>query len=173
MTHAATRQRSFEFRAWGGARAGAGRPPKGERAGVAHARRAPFRSLPVHVTLRLRDDAPRIRKTRMFRALARVFRQSRERFGMRLNHYSVQGNHVHLLVEAYDRGALTRGMRALTIRMALTINRVVGRRRGKVFADRFHAHVLRTLAETKNAVSYVLGNRESHWRRAGNAPLRS
>jgi hypothetical protein len=37
-------------------------------------------------------------------------------------HFSVQGNHVHLLVEAGSRSALVRGLQGLAIRMARAVN---------------------------------------------------
>jgi putative transposase len=121
------------------------------------------------VTLRIKRELPSLRQTRAYRALSRAFLMARERFGMRLVHYSIQGNHLHLVVEAEHREALRRGMQGLAIRMARALNHALGRS-GKVFADRYHAHMLRTPPEVKNAVAYVLGNRESHWRRAGHAP---
>jgi len=78
----------------------------------------------------------------------------------------VQGNHLHFLVEAEDARALSRGMQGLTVRMAKALNRVM-QRRGAVFADRFHAHLLRTPTEVKHALSYVLGNHAVHAERAG------
>ncbi len=84
-------------------------------------------------------------------------------------HYSVQGNHLHLVVEARDRVVFSRGMRALGIRLALGLNRMMGRR-GPVFADRFHARVLRTPAEARNALAYVLDNFRSHALRRGEPP---
>jgi REP-associated tyrosine transposase len=57
-------------------------------------------------------------------------------------------------------------MRALSIRIARGLNRLM-RTRGPVFEDRYYAHVLRTPAEVRNAVRYVLGNFESHAARRG------
>jgi len=91
---------------------------------------------------------------------------------MRLVHYSVQGNHLHLLVEAKGREALSRGMQGLTIRLARGLNRVMGRR-GKVFADRYHARALRTPGEVRHALAYVLLNAEHHgigWRAGRRGP---
>ncbi len=73
----------------------------------------------------------------------------------------MQGNHLHFLVEAENTRALSRGMQGLTIRMAKALNRVM-QRRGKVFADRFHAHVLRTPTEVRNALAYVRRNHAIH-----------
>ena len=74
--------------------------------------------------------------------LARAFWGGADRFGFKLVHYSVQGNHLHLLVEARDERALSRGMNGLGVRVARGLNRVM-RRHGRVLADRYHAHILR------------------------------
>jgi REP element-mobilizing transposase RayT len=77
-------------------------------------------------------------------------------------HFSVQGNHVHLVVEADDRRAMTQGMRALLIRVAKRLNDLMGTS-GRVYADRFHERVLRTSREVRNVVRYVLRNHEHHY----------
>lgn len=114
----------------------------------------------MHVTLRVGKDVPRLRTKRCYRALAAAMEAGRERFGFRLVHHAVQTNHIHLIVEASDRRALSRGMQGLTIRMARALNRAC-ERRGKVFSGRYHAHALTTPSETRRAIAYVLNN----WRR--------
>ena len=143
----------------GGARANAGRK-RGER--VSRHRREKLASrFPVHVTLRVLPGVWNLRGKQCFRALCGAFAGGREQGGFRLVHFSVQGNHLHLIVEALDERALARGMQGLAIRMAKSLNRQMGRR-GRVFADRYHAHILRSLAEVRNAVAYVLGNFAKH-----------
>jgi REP element-mobilizing transposase RayT len=78
-----------------------------------------------------------LRSRRCFSALAQSFAAASNQFGFRLVHYSVQGNHIHFLVEAEDKRALSRGMQGLTIRMARALNRVMNNRKGKVFSDRY------------------------------------
>ena len=73
----------------------------------------------------------------------------------------MQGNHLHLICEADDRRALSRGMQGLAIRIARGINRVTGRR-GKLFADRYHLHVLASPREVRNTLLYVLRNGVRH-----------
>jgi hypothetical protein len=73
----------------------------------------------------------------------------------------VQGNHVHLIVEAEGTTALSRGMQGLNVRMAIALNRLM-RRRGRVLADRYHAVILKTPTQTAHAVHYVLNNRQHH-----------
>jgi len=100
-------------RRWGGRREGAGRKP-GPRPAVRHLSRAHFRKpLPAHVTLRVRSDLPSLRTGRVVREIERTFEAGCERPGFRLVHYSLQGNHAHLIVEAQDRDALGRGGRIL------------------------------------------------------------
>jgi len=145
---------------WGGRRAGAGRKP-GPKPRVAHATRAPFRRLPAHVTLRLRADLPSLRTVAIVRELERSFAAGCARPGFRLAHYSLQGNHAHLIVEATDRGALGRGMKAIGARVARAVNRIA-HRTGRVLADRYHLRLLPTPKEVRGALRYVLLNVRRH-----------
>ena len=122
---------------------------------------------PVHVTVRLRDGLPTLRSRRVYGALREAFMAGCERFGFRLVHYSVQSNHMHLLVEAKGREALSRGMQGLLIRVAKKLNKL-WQRRGSVFADRYHDHILRTPREVRHALVYVLQNAMRHGRRFRN-----
>ena len=149
-------------RTWGGFRDGAGRKLRAARRRVDHRTRENFRpGCPVHVTLRLVDGLPSLRDVSTYRSLLRALGAGSERFGLRLVHWSVLGNHLHLLVEAADRFALARGMQGLAVRLARAINRV-WRRVGTVFADRYHAHVLRSPREVRSALCYVLQNARRH-----------
>jgi putative transposase len=166
------RQRSFRFRTRGGKRAGAGRKPKGERAGVRHSRREMLKArFPVHVTWRMRKGVWNLRSGRCFGKLKTAF-YSATRDGFKLVHFSVQGNHVHMLVEAEDARALSRGMCGLGVRVARGLNRVM-RRRGKVLDDRYFAHILRTPTEARRARTYLLQNARKHYCVVGIDPYTS
>jgi hypothetical protein len=80
-------------------------------------------------------------------------------------HYSVQRDHVHLLVEADDPTHFERGVRGLAIRIAKAVNRAIARR-GRVWGDRYHTRLLRTPREVRNALVYVLNNFRKHLRDA-------
>lgn len=71
-----------------------------------------------------------------------------------------------MIVEAPDPQSLARAMKGLEVRMARALNKVMNRR-GPVFADRYHAHLLRTPREAAHAVRYVLENWTVHARREG------
>lgn len=151
----------------GGKREGAGRKPKGDRAGVPHVLRESFSSTtPVHVTVRVLKGVPNLRSRKAKRIVFQCLRAARDRLGVRLTQFSIQANHIHLIVEAESRWALTRGMKGFSVRIARRLNRAFGRR-GKVFADRYHAHPLRTPGEVRNAVRYVMENSRIHALRRG------
>jgi REP element-mobilizing transposase RayT len=129
---------------------------------VSHREREALASrFPVHVSMKLRAQLPSLRRGREHAAVLKAFAGVREREGFRVVHYSVQSNHVHLICEARDRRALARGIQALAIRIAKSLNRL-WRRAGKVFSDRNHDRILRTPREVRNALAYVLNNAFHH-----------
>jgi len=103
---------------------------------------------------------PSLRRDDVFAATRAAFaKTSNERF--RLLHYSVQRDHVHLLVEGDGPAELRCGIQGLAIRVAKAINRALGRR-GKVWWDRYHARALATPREVRHALVYVLQNWKKH-----------
>lgn len=137
--------------------------PKKTSRRVAHQKRVVDRRRPLHVTLRLRPEVWNLRSRRCFRVLERSFYKCLERATARIAHFSVQGNHVHLVVEANDTSALARMMQSFCIRAAKGLNRLMGRPRGTVFGDRFHSRSLKTPTETRTMLLYVLQNARKHF----------
>jgi REP element-mobilizing transposase RayT len=121
------------------------------------------------VTLKVRAGLASLRGPALFRVVRRALSAGKERFGFRLVHFSVQRDHLHLLAEAGDRRALRRGLQGMSIRVARAVNRQLGRR-GKVFADRYHAHTLKTPREVLFALRYLLLNARKHERGPGGVP---
>jgi REP element-mobilizing transposase RayT len=123
---------------------------------------------PCHVTFRVHRDVPTLRTRRLLSELERSWREVRERPRFRIVEYSVQGNHVHLLVEAASSRDLACGLKSVVARFARAVNRVF-RRVGQVLSDRCHVHVLRTPREVRNAIAYVLLNTRRHLAKLGRA----
>jgi REP element-mobilizing transposase RayT len=121
---------------------------------------------PVHVTLRVRPHVWNLRSGRSLAAISATLAGVRPWRELRVVHFSIQGEHLHLVVEADHNRALAEGMQGLSVRLAKALNRMMGRH-GAVFSDRYHAHVLRTPTEVRNALAYVLLNHVSHMRRIG------
>ena len=151
----------FNPRPHGGAREGAGRKPRADRAGfVSHLHRGAYEGkYPLHVTVRALE-APSLRQPEVFAALKAVFAKASEK-GLRLLHYSVQHNHIHLIVEADGAEQLARGMQRLLSRSAMAVNAVTGRK-GKLWRDRYHRQDLKTPTTVRNAFVYVLFNSRKH-----------
>ncbi len=116
----------------------------------------------MHVTLRAQRAFGSLRTARLYRALESAIAAA-SRTDFRIVHFSVQGDHVHLLVEAHDKLTLSSGVRGLMIRAARALNRVNGRS-GRVWGDRYHSRDLATPREVRHALCYVLHNSRKHGR---------
>lgn len=154
-----------------------GRPRK-PGAGVPHVRREALDPAhPVHVTLRLEDGLPSLRRKDAARAIEACFVAAKGRHGSRLTDYSIQDDHIHMIQEIEreyaeerreggrwirdGRGALSVSMKGLKVRLARSLNRTWGRT-GRVLAERYHVHALRTPREVRHAKRYVLDNVRVH-----------
>ncbi len=162
----------------GGKRKGAGRKPNnGIRAGVPHLERPSLlASHPLHVTLgvlpvvdtlRDFDIYPAFQKATI--AAAKHGQTMEDGMWFRIIQISIQSNHVHLLVEASDRDALSRGMQGFKISAAKWLNKAIGKRRGRprkgsVFADRYFAEPIKSPLQARRALTYVLNNWRKHER---------
>jgi len=136
----------------GGPRPGAGRPA-GNGSEVPHLKRPIFKETePGHVTIRLRKGLSSMRRKKFIREFRRSLRQILTREDFRVVVYSIQSNHMHMIVEAADSEALASGMKAVTSRLARAFNRVF-LRSGKVLAGRYHLRVLKSPREVRNALS--------------------
>jgi REP element-mobilizing transposase RayT len=121
----------------------------------------------VHATLRVAGELGSLRTKAKLRAVKTSLRGLHaSRDGFRVVHFSLQSTHLHLVVEADDKQALSRGLRALQIRVARRLNQLAGRT-GRVFTDRYHARALKTPREVRVALAYVLLNARHHTARPG------
>ena len=76
---------------------------------------------------------------------------------MRVVHFSVQSNHLHLICEADNKQSLARGMQGLKISLARRLN-AQWKRSGQVFLERYHRTDLTSPLQLRNAIRYVLQN---------------
>ncbi len=119
------------FRTHGGRRPGAGRKPKGARAGASHRARPEHDPRhPVHVTMRVVGSAAGLRCKDMYLAVREATIASAQREGFRIVQMSIQRDHLHLIVEADSRAALSSGVRGFSISAARQINKAFTERGG-------------------------------------------
>ena len=168
---------TFAIKTRGGIRPGAGRKKTllGQPNHIA--REKVTARTPVHITLkldtRLFGKPDRVRGAEfsslrhrdylvMFADAVRGAKNS----GLRVQHYSIQKNHIHLIAEADSASAFQKGMQSLTISLGKRLRNRLQLTNGKIFLGRYHAHVLKTPTEVKSALLYVLQNTSRHWEKA-------
>ena len=149
------------WRTHGGARPGAGRPPKGDKAGAPHTRRpSHHKKHPLHITIKVAADVGSLRDREMVQAIREATHVAARREDFRIVHLRVSRDEMDLLVEADSRHALTNGMRGFQISVAGQIKRVLTARTGEtrtgLFPDRYHLRVITTPAEADAAIASVV-----------------
>ncbi len=121
--------------------------------GVSHSSREQVRThTPLHVNFKYKIT---VKNKEGLKALHKAIKNSRSH-GLKIIHYSLQHNHVHLIIQAANNKLLTKGMRSLTITLAKKLDQ------GRIQIQRYHLHVLRSTREIKNAIHYVLFNERKH-----------
>jgi putative transposase len=154
----------------GGRRLGAGRKrAAGRRESVEHrVRERHVGRFPVHVTLRRRAGLPSFRHERVLAMVQRVLfdqrRRTRYAASFQIVEFSIQHDHVHLMVEAAGEDghdALRAGVSGFMIAFARRFNMMLGRR-GKVWGDRWHGRELRSPSEVRNILGYIFRNVVKH-----------
>src|SRR5437868_4669655 len=87
-------------------------------------RRSLSRHRPHHITVRVARGTWNLRTQRCFAPIREAFAVAAGRGGFRVVHFSVQHNHVHMIVEARDRRSMSGALRSMLIRIARGINSV-------------------------------------------------
>ena len=161
----AMKQMTFAERpkADGGKRQRLGRKPS-PRPNVRHRPRAEHAArVPLHITMRAVSGLPSFRSESLSLAFEDAFRRTR-RPDFHIVEYSIQDNHLHLIVEADSRDALARGMKSFSVRANRLFNSKLGRGRGRVWGDRYHRRDLTSPRQVRNALVYCLNNYKKHQR---------
>ena len=154
---------------WGGKRPRAGRKVSASRPRTTIAHRArPFhdRHLPVLVTWKVLPRLPSLRWLPAAGAIGKAIRRTTGRHALRrtsfrIVHFSLQSDHLHLLVEAGSKTTLARGRVGLAVAIARAFNKIA-KRTGQLFKERYHARALSGPKEVRNAIVYVLQNHLHH-----------
>jgi putative transposase len=145
-------------------------PKPGEFANVRHRARAVHKYWnPLHVTMRAKRGLPSFRAETLFAAFERAVRRTR-RDDFRVVEFSVQDDHLHLIVEADDNDALARGMKSSSVRANRLFNAALGRGRGPVWGDRYHRRDLTSARQVRNPLVCCLQNYKKHQRVKSGAP---
>lgn len=115
---------------------------------------------PIHVNIKVQKDIPNLRTKNHFKLVKRAILTARKK-GLRIVHFCVQKNHLHLLIESDSKKSLATGMQSFCTSLARSLNHAL-KRKGRVFVDRYHPHILKTLKEVKNSLHYIYNNFAKH-----------
>ena len=149
--------RRLETSSHGGKRANSGRK-KVRKSEPSHAVRPRITAqVPGHVVLKLRPGFPSLRDRYFQELFWRAVKRARE-LGLRVQQFAILSNHLHLIVECDSSRVLARAMTSICTTLAKGLGW------GKIFAARYFVRLLRTPAQVRNAVAYVVYNQAKHMR---------
>lgn len=141
---------------------GAGRPAIHDP-GIRHTKRFRLKKASsLHLTIKVRENKADIQNKRILKALHYAIRRARLK-GLKVIHYTLEYNHVHLLVESADNGVLHKGMQAFGITIAKAINKIK-RTKGVVYKNRYHLRIINSPKQLKNVLHYIFNNGIKHKR---------
>ena len=127
--------------------------------GIRHCRRAEInRPRPLHLTIKL--NKAQIQNKTILKHLKYAISRGRLQ-GLRIIHFSLEHDHVHLYAESDSNVILTKSMKALGVSFAKRLNNFF-KSRGQVYKTRFHLRILRSASEVKNVINYILKNGIKH-----------
>jgi REP element-mobilizing transposase RayT len=140
----------------------AGRPAIHD-SGIRHTRRFRLKKpSSLHLTIKVRENKADIQNKRILKALHYAIKRARLK-GLKIVHYTLEYNHVHLLVESVDNKILHKGMQAFGITIAKSINKIKSTK-GAVYKNRYHLRVINSAKQLKNVLHYIFSNGVKHKR---------
>ncbi|MDD4975224.1 MAG: transposase [Bacteriovorax sp.] len=103
--------------------------------------------------IKVRENKANIKNKRILKSLHHAIKRARLK-KLRIIHYTLEYNHVHLLVEASSNEILHKGMQALGISLSKAVNKI-SQLKGGVYKHRYHFRKINSRCELKNAIHYI------------------
>ena len=129
--------------------------------GIRHTKREEIlRPSPLHLTIKLKKA--NIQNKVILNGLRHAIMRARLQ-GLKIIHFSLEKNHVHLYVESQNNEILGRAMKAFGVSLVKKINRHF-KTNGSCYKTRYHLHILRSATEVKRVIHYILNNGIKHRR---------
>lgn len=139
---------------------GAGRPAIHDP-GIRHTSRPLLKRLSsLHLTVKIKKNKAGIKNKSVLRILRRAILNAR-RQGLRVIHYSLEYDHIHLLIEADNNHILNKGMQSFGVTFSKAINRM-RKLKGGVYKHRYHFRQISSSKELKNVLGYIFTNGIKH-----------
>ena len=141
---------------------GAGRPALND-IGIRHVKRPKISKLTaLHLTIKVRSNKADIKSKSILKALHHAIKRARLK-KLKIIHYTLEYNHLHVLVECHNNKILHQGMQAFGISLSKAINRIK-RLKGAVYKHRYHFRKCTSRRDYKNVLHYIFANGVKHKR---------
>jgi len=138
----------------------AGRKPKTD-AGIRHTARPELeRPSSLHLTVKIEKEKANLKNKFILKILKKAILNAR-RFNLKIIHYSLEFDHVHLLIEAENNIILGKGMQSFGV----TFSKAINRHRnvsGQVYKHRYHFRKITSAKQLKNVMNYIFKNGVKH-----------
>ncbi|MBC7714103.1 MAG: transposase [Rhizobacter sp.] len=139
---------------------GAGRPAIHD-AGIRHTSRPELhRPCSLHLTVKIKKIKADIKNKTILHFLKRAILNSRKQ-GLKVIHFSLEYDHVHLLIEADNNIVLGKGMKSFGVTLSKAINKVKNQK-GGVYKHRYHFRQISSARQLKNVMKYIFLNGVKH-----------
>lgn len=139
---------------------GAGRPAKHD-AGIRHTSKPLIKNpTSLHLTIKVKAIKADIKNKIILHMLKRAILNAR-RQGLKVIHFSLEYDHIHLLIEADNNQTLGKGMKAFGVTIAKKINKFRGLM-GAVYKHRYHFRRIESSKQLKNVMKYIFSNGVKH-----------
>jgi REP element-mobilizing transposase RayT len=139
---------------------GAGRPAIHD-VGIRHRERPKLTRLSsLHLTVKINRIKADLKNKSTLKVLKRAICNARKK-GLRVVHFSLEYDHIHLLIESPNNSTLGRGMQSLGVTMARGIN-LFKKSEGGVYKHRYHFRKISSSRELKRVMHYIFNNGVKH-----------
>jgi len=139
---------------------GAGRPAVHDP-GIRHTERPVLtKSASLHLTVKIKRIKADLKNKSILSILKKAILNTRKQ-GLRVIHYSLEFDHVHLLIEAENNLILAKGMQSFGVTFSKAINRL-RKLKGGVYKHRYHFRRIVGARQLKNVLNYIFSNGVKH-----------
>ncbi|MEI8348179.1 MAG: transposase [Pseudomonadota bacterium] len=138
----------------------AGRPriSRSDKTPVPHRLREEIpKKKPVHVVWHLNPHVPPCRRKNILLIFKKAVLKGRL-MGLKVIHFSLMNNHLHLLIETENKKALAKALQSFAISFTKRLKNFNGLKKTPIFKERYFCHILKSLREVKHAIHYILMN---------------
>ena len=128
---------------------------------IRHRKRAEIKKpSSLHLTIKIAKNKAGVKNKQILKVLKRAILKGRSA-GIRIIHFTLEYDHIHLLVEADCKIKLGRGMMRFGVTLAKGINHY-RRDQGQVYKHRYHQRFITSRRDLKNVMNYIFHNGLKH-----------